>query len=290
VQRGGPSTGMPTKPEQSDLFQAVFSAHGDAVRPVLAPTCVSDTFDVTVEAFNIAEHYQTPVVVLSDQEIAQRKEVIDVIDTSRFTLVERLRPTATEMAPYERFRVTPSGVSPISHPGMKGGNYLGAGIEHNAHGDPTASGRLHQQMNEKRIRKFDRLRRRDDLYSIEGDPAAPFALVSWGSMAGVCREALAVATAKGLQVKLLVPRLLFPVNEGLYRRFFSGVKAGLVVEQSYLGQLYRILRMDLDLPPGMTSFCRSGANPFAPAEIVRKLQDHALELQQREADARQPVE
>jgi 2-oxoglutarate ferredoxin oxidoreductase subunit alpha len=290
VQRGGPSTGMPTKPEQSDLFQAVFSAHGDAVRPVLAPTCVADTFDVTVEAFNIAEHYQTPVVVLSDQEIAQRKEVIDVIDTSRFTLVERLRPTPAEMEPYERFRVTPSGVSPISHPGMKGGNYLGAGIEHNAHGDPTASGRIHQQMNEKRIRKFDRLRRRDDLYSIEGDPAAPFALVSWGSVAGVCREALAVATAKGLQVKLLVPRLLFPVNEGLYRRFFSGVKAGLVVEQSYLGQLYRILRMDLDLPAGMTSFCRSGANPFAPAEIVRKLQDHALELQQREADARQPVE
>ena len=290
VQRGGPSTGMPTKPEQSDLFQAVFSAHGDVVRPVLAPTCVSDTFDVTVEAFNIAEQYQTPVIVLSDQEIAQRKEVIDVIDTSRFTLVERLRPTGAEMEPYERFRMTPSGVSPISHPGMKGGNYLGAGIEHNAHGDPTASGRLHQQMNEKRIRKFDRLRRRDDLFSIEGDASAPFVLVSWGSTAGVCREALDLATAKGLRVKLLVPRLLFPVNEGLYRRFFSGVKAGLVVEQSHLGQLYRILRMALDVPPGVTSFCRSGANPFAPAEIVRKLQDHALDLQQREADARQPVE
>jgi 2-oxoglutarate ferredoxin oxidoreductase subunit alpha len=290
VQRGGPSTGMPTKPEQSDLFQAVFSAHGDVVRPVLAPTCVSDTFDITVEAFNIAEHYQTPVIVLSDQEIAQRKEVIDVIDTSRFTLVDRLQPTAAEMEPYERFRITPSGVSPISQPGMKGGNYLGAGIEHNAHGDPTASGRIHQQMNEKRIRKFDRLRRRDDLFSIEGDPAAPFALLSWGSTAGVCREALDLATAKGLKVKLLVPHLLFPVNEGLYRRFFSGVKAGLVVEQSYLGQLYAVLRMAIDVPAGMSSFCRSGANPFAPAEIVRKLQEHALELQQRETDARQPVE
>jgi len=290
VQRGGPSTGMPTKPEQSDLFQAVFSAHGDVVRPVLAPTCVSDTFDITVEAFNIAEHYQTPVVVLSDQEIAQRKEVIDVIDTSRFTLVERLQPTPADMEPYERFRITPNGISPISHPGMKGGNYLGAGIEHNTHGDPTASGRIHQQMNEKRIRKFDRLRRRDDLFAIEGDPAAPFALVSWGSTAGVCREALQVATAKGLQVKLLVPQLLFPVNEGVYRRFFSGVKAGLVVEQSHIGQLYGILRMALDVPSCVSPFCRSGANPFAPAEIVRKLQDHALELQQREADARQPVE
>jgi 2-oxoglutarate ferredoxin oxidoreductase subunit alpha len=106
----------------------------------------------------------------------------------------------------------------------------------------------------------------------------------------VCKEALEIATSKGLKVKLLIPRLLYPVNEGLYRRFFSGVKAGLVVEQSYLGQLYRILRMAIDVPAGVTSFCRSGANPFAPAEIVRKLQEHALDLQQREADARQPVE
>ena len=81
VQRGGPSTGLPTKSEQSDLFQAIFSAHGDAVRPVLAPISVEDTFRITVEAFNIAEEYQTPVIVLSDQEIAQRKETVPSIDT-----------------------------------------------------------------------------------------------------------------------------------------------------------------------------------------------------------------
>src|SRR6185369_5010542 len=82
VQRGGPSTGLPTKSEQADLFQAAFSAHGDVVRPVLAPTSVADTFRVTVEAFNIAEQYQTPVIVLSDGEIAQRKEIVEPIDTS----------------------------------------------------------------------------------------------------------------------------------------------------------------------------------------------------------------
>ena len=92
VQRGGPSTGLPTKPEQSDLFQAAFSAHGDVVRPVLAPTSVADTFAVTVEAFNLAEQYQTPVILLSDQEIAQRKETVDPIDTARFTVERRLVP------------------------------------------------------------------------------------------------------------------------------------------------------------------------------------------------------
>lgn len=290
VQRGGPSTGLPTKSEQSDLFQAVFSAHGDVVRPVLAPTCVADTFDVTVEAFNIAEAYQTPVIILSDQEIAQRKEVIDPIDMSRYEIVERRRPTAAELESYERFRATESGISPISQPGMAGGNYLGAGIEHDHHGNPSASGRMHALMNEKRIRKLDPLRSRENLFSVEGDPLAPLALVSWGSSAGVCREAWQAATAEGLKVKLLVPKLLFPVSEDAYRSFFAAVEAGLVVEQSHLGQLYRILRMYVDVPAGVQPFCRSGANPFQPAEIIARLREQTRVLQGRTSERSQPRE
>jgi 2-oxoglutarate ferredoxin oxidoreductase subunit alpha len=271
VQRGGPSTGMPTKPEQSDLYQAIFSAHGDAPRPVLAPTSVSDTFDVTVEAFNVAEQYQTPVVVLSDQDIAQRKEVIDPIDTSRFSIVERLEPTAAQLENYARFRLTESGISPISHPGMKGGNYLAAGIEHNEHGDPTANGAAHQRMTDKRFRKLNPLRSRRDLFHVEGDPEAPLALVSWGSTAGVCREALGLLRGQGIAAKLLVPWLLYPIATQVYRDFFASVAAGLVVEQSQQGQLYRVLRMELDLPLGLRSLCRTGANPFRPDEIAAAL-------------------
>ena len=290
VQRGGPSTGMPTKSEQSDLFQAVFSAHGDVVRPVLAPTTVADTFDVTVEAFNLAEQYQTPVIVLSDQELAQRKEIVDPIDTARFELVERRRPTASELEDYQRFRLTDSGISPISQPGVKGGNYLGAGIEHNEHGDPTASGSVHARMNEKRFRKLNSLRRREDLFTIEGERESPLALISWGSTAGVCREAMQLAAEKGLKVKLLVPRLLYPVNEDLYRSFFTSVQAGLVVEQSHQGQLYRLLRMFVDVPADVRSFCRSGANPFRPLEIVEHLRNLVLSLQRRLQESLQPQE
>jgi 2-oxoglutarate ferredoxin oxidoreductase subunit alpha len=114
---------MPTKREQSDLFAAVFSAHGYSVRPVLAPTTVADSFDVTVEAFNIAEEYQTPVILLSDQELAQRKEIVAPIDTSRFRIVHRREPTKDELVDYHRFRFTDSGISPLSDPGMPGGNY-----------------------------------------------------------------------------------------------------------------------------------------------------------------------
>ncbi|MFL5452021.1 MAG: 2-oxoacid:acceptor oxidoreductase subunit alpha [Myxococcales bacterium] len=291
VQRGGPSTGMPTKSEQSDLFQAVFSANGDTLRPVLAPTCVSDTFHITVEAFNLAERYQTPVVVLSDQEIAQRKEVIDPIDTSKITVLERLRPQGNELDPYVRFRATEDGISPISHPGMKGGNYLAAGIEHNEKGDPTASGSVHARLTKKRFKKLAPLRTREDLFRIEGDRNAPLALVSWGSTAGVCREVVRLARTKGLGVKLLVPYLLYPVAEGVYRNFFASVKGGLVVEQSHQGQLYRLLRMFVDVPGGVTSFCRAGANPFRPQEIVAALREVALSFQrQASEDALQPQE
>ncbi len=119
VQRGGPSTGMPTTQEQADLFAATFSCHGDSVRPVLAPTSVADTFDVTVEAFNIAEHYQTPVVVLTDRDLAQGKAVLEPIDPSQFRVESRLEPSKSELRHYARFQITDEGISPISHPGMR---------------------------------------------------------------------------------------------------------------------------------------------------------------------------
>lgn len=289
VQRGGPSTGLPTKSEQSDLFQAAFSAHGDVIRPILAPTSVADTFGITVEAFNISEEYQTPVVILSDQEIAQRKETVDAIDTSKFKIVDRKRPNAAELQEYVRFKNTESGISPISHPGMPGGNYLASGIEHNQCGAPTAKGEIHAQMNDKRIKKLNPLKRRRDLFLIEGDPDAKIGLVSWGSVAGVAREAVQLAGKRGMNVKLLIPILLYPIAEEIYSDFFAGLRKGLVVEQSHLGQLYRILRMYVNVPPGIESLCKSGANPILAGSIVRRLQSMVTDLQRGRVPEPEPM-
>jgi 2-oxoglutarate ferredoxin oxidoreductase subunit alpha len=279
VQRGGPSTGMPTKAEQSDLFQAVFSAHGDCLRPVLAPVSVGDMFGVTVEAFNLAEYYQTPVIILSDQEIAQRKETVDPIDTSKFELIERRRPNEAELTNYARFKLTESGISPISHPGLRGGNYLAAGIEHNELGRPTANGEMHARMNEKRFRKFNPLKNRRDLFVVEGDPEAPIGLVSWGSVAGVAKEALRLALAEGLHVKLLVPRLLYPVVEPVYQDFFASVRRGLFVEQSFQAQLYRVVRMYVDIPAQIKPLAKSGSNPIQPTEVLGHLREMVAAMQ-----------
>ncbi len=289
VQRGGPSTGLPTKSEQSDLLQACFSAHGDVLRPVLAPISVADTFGITVEAFNMAEQYQTPVILLSDQEIAQRKETVEPIDTRSVKVVERRRPTAAELDGYARFQATESGISPISHPGMPGGNYLASGIEHNERGAPTASGEVHARMNEKRLRKLDPLKQRRDLFLVEGDPRAALAVVAWGSVAGVAREAVRLGRREGIDAKLLVPRLLYPVAEEVYADFLKGVVGGLVVEQSHQGQLYRVLRMFVDLPRGLESLARSGSLPILPAAIVERLREQVLALQGRRVAELEPA-
>ena len=273
VQRGGPSTGLPTKPEQGDLFQAAFSGHGDVLRPVLAPTDVEDTFRTTVECFNIAAQFQTPVILLSDQEIAQRKEAVDLIDTSKMEIIERRVPTEAELAakPYARFALTESGISPITHPGLKGGTYLAAGIEHNEKGDPTSSGAMHAKMNAKRFRKLEPLKKRADLFELQGNPNAALGLIAWGSTAGVAREAVQLAKAEGHDVKLLVPYLLYPIAEQVYANFFASLKHGLIVELSHQGQLYRMLRMFTEVPKGVRSFTRDGANPFQPIELVKQL-------------------
>jgi 2-oxoglutarate ferredoxin oxidoreductase subunit alpha len=236
-------------------------------------------FSTTVEAFNLAEQYQTPVIVLSDGDLGQRKEVVDPIDTSKFRLIERRRPSGPELERYQRFALTESGISPISEPGVEGGNYLASGIEHNEHGAPTASGAMHARMNDKRIRKFAPLKSRRDLFDVYGPADAPIGVVSWGSVAGVVREALGYAERSGVRAKLLVPRLIYPVAQQVYEEFFASVRAGLVVEQSHQGQLYRLLRMFVDVPRGVESFARSGSNPFTPKELVRRLQDLAVAVQ-----------
>jgi 2-oxoglutarate ferredoxin oxidoreductase subunit alpha len=259
------------------------------VRPVVASTSVGDTFRTTVEAFNIAEQYQTPVILLSDAEIAQRKEIVERIDTSALQVLNRRTPNDLELEDYVRFQITGSGVSPISHPGMPGGNYLASGIEHNERGAPTASGAMHAKMNEKRIGKLTPLKSRLDLFTISGDPDALIALLAWGSVAGVAEEAAARARAEGIRLKLIVPRLLYPVSEAVYHDFFASVRVGLVLEQSHLAQFYRLLRMFVDLPRGIEVIARSGSNPITPAEVLDRVQQMAVTLTRERLPEPEPL-
>ena len=130
---------------------------------------------------------------------------------------------------------------------------------------------MHSRMNEKRIRKLDPLKRRSDLFLSQGRPDAPVGLVSWGGTAGTAIEAYQLAVAEGLNVKLLVPRLLYPIADGIFSEFFASVDRGLIVEQNHQGQLYRLLRMFVDVPRGIETLAKSGSNPITSGEILERL-------------------
>jgi 2-oxoglutarate ferredoxin oxidoreductase subunit alpha len=116
---------------------------------------------------------------------------------------------------------------------------------------------------------------------LEGDHDAPIGLIIWGSVAGVALEAVRQAREEGLEVKLLMPKLLFPVAEEIYQDFFASVTRGLVVEQSHQGQLYRVIRMYVNVPSGVESLTRSGSNPIVPGEVLDRVRQMALAVQRK---------
>ncbi len=155
VQRVGPSTGIPTKTTQADLFHAVFGGHGDYPRVVLAPVNVADAITIAVHAFYLSEKYQLPVIILSDQFIGQRLEIIPQVDfkAMQSMVINRSLPSIEELHNYSRYKMTPNGVSPLSKPGIKNGMYTAYGIEHDELSLPTSSSNIQKRMNRKRLKK-----------------------------------------------------------------------------------------------------------------------------------------
>ena len=272
VQRGGPSTGNPTKSEQADLLQCLFGTHGDAPRVVLGCSDVEDCFHATVEAFNISEEYQLPVLVVSDQAVGQRKETITA---SAFVheVRDRLRPSAAELESYERYRETPTGVSPMSIPGMKNGTYQTNGLEHDAEGRPSSLYLTHEAMNAKRYRKMWPIRERYHSHRRFGPEKASVGILCWGSSQGPVQEAVEEANARGDSVAAFVPRMLYPFPKRDFEDFLSSVGDLLIVELSYTAQFYKYLRTFLDLPAGRTHVLkRSGGKDLTSAEVLEGIE------------------
>ena len=271
VQRGGPSTGLPTKSEQSDLWQALWGSHGDAPRVVLAPSDVEDCFHATVAAFNIAEESQMPVIVLSDQFIAQRSETLSMI-TLDHEVVGRQVPSAGDLHGYKRYRETKSGVSPMSWPGMKGGEYQTNGLEHTEDGSPTSMYLVHEQMNAKRYRKLRVVRDKYSTFKRYGAENADLGVICWGSSKGPVKEAVLRANGRGDRVAAFVPQLLYPFPYYEFQEFLKSVHEVIVVELSYSAQFYKYLRTFLDLPEGHTYvYKRSGGKNLTVGEVEDKI-------------------
>jgi 2-oxoglutarate ferredoxin oxidoreductase subunit alpha len=248
VQRGGPSTGLPTQVEQSDLNLACFGSHGDAPRVVIAPAEVEECFYTAIEAVNIARKYNVPVFVLSDQAIATRIEAFTEPKLEK--ICQDISPDLTPVADYKPYDLSsPDGVTPRVVPGtpILSGRYpIAGGLEHDELGHPTGDPKLHMQMTAKRRKKLQALAATLPTPKVYGPPEGNLLLVGWGSTQGPIREAVDRARAAGDSVSALHIKYLNPLPPGL-DNIFSGFNAIRVVELNDeglygYGQLAGLLR------------------------------------------------
>ena len=248
VQRGGPSTGMPTNVEQSDLNIACFGGHGDSPRVVIAPTSVEDCFYTAIEAVNIARKYSTPVVILTDQGIATRIEAFNEPNLEK--VCQDISPDFTPVADHKPYDLSkPDGITQHLAPGTKigSGKYpIVTGLEHDELGHPTGSPKLHQQMTAKRRNKLRKLAWDFPKLKTYGPDEGQILLVGWGSSQGPIREAVDRARGIGEAVSGLSIKHLNPLPNGL-EEIFKGFNHIFVVELNDegiygYGQLASLLR------------------------------------------------
>ena len=245
IQRGGPSTGLPTNVEQSDLHQAIFGSHGDSPRVVLAAASVEDCFYIAIEAARIARKYSTPVFILSDTSLATRIEAFDEPELSKLMIDPK-----PDLTPRQTFKPYPiDQITQHIPPGTRilDGKYpLLAGLEHDEMGHPTGSPKLHMAMTAKRRNKLRKLAEEIPVPEIYGDQEGDTLLVGWGSTYGPIHDAAKMAREQGVKIGALHLRHIHPLPNGLEKiwpKFRRIVTVEMNDQGLYgFGQLATILR------------------------------------------------
>ncbi len=269
VMRGGPSTGIPTKSEQSDLNIAINGLHGDAPHLVVAPTSIGDCLFTTQWAVHLAEKLQTACIVLSDQSMGQSRAVIDRPEDAPYKADRLLAAGLEDGKPYKRYANTESGVSPAAVPGMPGGEHTADGLEHAESALPSSQASDHHTQLDKRLRKLMTFDYGTPWAEIEGE--GDVAVVTWGSATGPSREAVRRLGARGSKLRLLSLRLLSPVKPELIGDALKGVSKVLVVEQTHGAQFHKHLRAHVDLPGRVSVMSQPGPLPIRARDVERAL-------------------
>ncbi len=267
VMRGGPSTGIPTKSEQSDLNIAIYGLHGDAPHLVLAPTSIADCLLTTQWSVHLAEMLQTAAIVLSDQSLGQSRVVVDRPADISFMGQRSKHEQPDEN--YQRYAVNDMGISPMAIPGLAMCQYTADGLEHTQTGIPSSRAEDHLQQMDKRQRKLDQHDYGDYWAEIEGEGET--AVITWGSCCSPVREAIDMLANTGVSIKLIALRLLLPAQPQRLADELSGVKRVLVVEQSHSAQFNLYLRAQYELEVEVNSMAIPGPLPVSPLEVYKKL-------------------
>jgi 2-oxoglutarate ferredoxin oxidoreductase subunit alpha len=266
VMRGGPSTGIPSKTEQSDINIAIYGGHGDAPRIVLAPTSVRDCMFTGEWAVYVAESLQTPVIVLSDMALGQTYTVIDPKPDRPQPLT---RKSKMPEGPFKRYAITAAPVTAMPRPGTPGGQWVGEGLTHNEIGIPVGGAAAHLAQLNKRAKKIAQFDPGASWGSVSGD--GDTAIVTFGSGIGPAQEAARRLRAAGTSVRVIGLRLLSPLPVAALAEALKGANRIVVMEQNHSAQLYHYLLAYKAIPQRAESLARPGPLPFRPTEITAHL-------------------
>jgi len=246
-QRGGPSTGMPTRTEQGDLQFAIHAGHGEFPRLVLASGDVEDCFYDSMQAFNYAERYQLPVIHMLDKALASTSQTLPRLhyEDKHIDRGEIFTSNDSQATPVARFALTASGISPRPLLGQDNAQHWLSGAEHDTYGQVSEDPVLREHMMEKRMHKLQQIL--DDLsdeekFCVYGNKTAQFTIITWGSTKGAVWDAVKRMAQQGIEVRAIQLRLLWPFPAAELATLLADAAPLVIAECNYSGQLNALLR------------------------------------------------
>lgn len=280
VQRSGPSTGMATKVEHSDINAACHNAHGDYSNIVISPTSIEECFYEIQKAFNLAEIYQCPVIFMPDLQQGLNKQSVPTFDVNRVP-IERGKLMKEEELPalerpqyFKRFELTEDGISPRTIPGMKNGMFLSTGLEHNEEGKPAEAPSMHVSQTDKRFRKLETV---EDNYEPFLNNAkhdeCDVLVIGIASSRGAIEEAAAELEEEGVKVNHLQLRLIKPLPVKHLLPFYDKAKKVLIVEQNATEQLADMFRINMPEKRKIHSCLKYDGNPFTKSYVKNAIKE-----------------
>ena len=273
-QRGGPSTGIPTKTEQSDFNSAVSGGTGDCPRIVLAPTDTKSCYEAMVLALYLAEKYQTLVVLLLDFFLSNSIRNIDIPEKPSLEMLDaNIAPNKEDLKDYQRYRITDNGISPRAVPGTKGGMFFSTGLEHDEYGRPNYGDANHLKMTQKRYKKFNRvlLEAPAPEISVTDRQMFDIGVISWGSSAGAAHEAAMTGQRQGINASSFSSMMVSPFPEKALIAFSDKCKKILIPELNFSGQFANFATHILKRPVERLNFITG--RPMASEDILQKMRE-----------------
>lgn len=280
VQRSGPSTGMATKVETSDIDAACYNAHGDYSNIVIAPTSIEECFYELQKAFNLAEQYQCPVIFMPDLQQGLNKQSVPSFDLNRVQIdrgnlmKEADLPELERPHYFKRFELTESGISPRTIPGMKNGLFLSTGLEHNEEGKPAEAPTMHVSQTDKRFRKLSTVAENYDVFLNNAKhDECDVLVIGINSSRGAIEEAVVELEAEGHKINHLQLRLIKPFPKEQLLPFYNKAKKVVICEQNATGQLTNLFRIHMPNKCKLSSCLKYDGNPFTTSYVKAAIKE-----------------